>query len=61
MIQLKITYYIIHTEDDYPAIIYSNGNMVIWNGYLHRDNDQPAVIYPDGLMQYYKNGVEYTL
>ena len=50
----------LHSFDDQPAVIYSNGDKYWFqNGQLHRDDpsgQQPAVILADGEQRWYKNG-----
>jgi hypothetical protein len=48
----------IHSIEDRPAVIYSNGTM-IWksHGIIHRDGDKAAVISLDGDLFFYKDGL----
>lgn len=46
----------LHSYDDKPAFISSNGTLKWFkNDKLHREN-LPAVIKPDGTMEWYRNG-----
>ena len=51
----------VHSENDKPAIVSSDG-IKIWykNGLIHRDNNKPAIIYQSGMVEYWKNGVQYN-
>jgi hypothetical protein len=49
----------LHSFNDLPAVIYSNGSTscTLWyqHGKLHRDNDQPAVIYGSRTKYWYQH------
>lgn len=50
-----------HREDDFPAVIWSDGDQEWWKSdELHRDGDLPAIIYADKTQEFYKNGYRYS-
>ena len=52
--------FILHSFDDEPAIIWSDGTKYWFkDGLKHRDNNLPAIIYSDGDCGYYKNENRY--
>ena len=52
--------FILHSVDDEPAIIWSDGTKYWFkDGLKHRDNNLPAIIYSDGDCGYYKNENRY--
>jgi hypothetical protein len=51
----------IHRDNDKPAITYTYGESRWYqNGLLHRDDNKPAII-TSYCLQYFKNGIKYTL
>jgi len=54
-------YFINHSFDDEPAIIFNNNGTKFWykDGLIHRDNNLPARIWSDGSYSFYKNGKQY--
>jgi hypothetical protein len=52
---------LVHRGNNEPAIVCNENKYWYENGVYHRGNNEPAIIYSNGAMEWYKNGVKYTL
>jgi len=47
----------LHSYNDLPALIYTNGRKYWYkHGLRHRNNGKPAIVSPDGRKQYWVDG-----